>query len=343
MVTMADVARLAGVSVSTVSHVINETRPVSEELRRRVQDAILASGYHPNQIARALATSNSSLIGIVMSAMSNPMFGDVVAAMEAKARRHGYTLLVTDSRDDPVVEAQGVRVMLDRRVDGVILAPANDERSAGILELLATRRTPTVLLDRFADPRFDMVGAESVRSTALLVEHLARAGHQRIGFLSGMTGVSTTTERLEGYRLGLAEWDLPFERALVRSGRSTVSGGYHATRALLSGRRPPTAIIGANNNMTVGAYRAAREVQRQIPDDLAIVSFDDIEWADLFEPSLTAVAQPIAAMGSAAISLLLTRMEDPEGVRSSVRLPTTFVHRESCGCRGEGAGAALSA
>jgi LacI family transcriptional regulator len=329
---MADVATAAGVSVTTVSHVLNNTRPVSEELRARVLAAVEAAGYTTNSVARALATQNTMLIGVVMSFLSNPFFAPLVSSIEKTTRQRGYTLLLTDNHENPAEEAKQVKIMLDRRVDGLILAPASTNPQP-ILDLLARRDTPTVLVDRlFPDERFDEVGVENIEPTAALVNHLTDLGHTRIGFLSGRAGLSTTTERLAGYRLGLDRAGISYDKNLVRSGASRIEPAQTAVKALLGLSTPPTAVVAANNAMTVGALRGLREIGARVPDDVAIVAFDDIDWADLIHPGLTAMAQPIAEMGATAAKLLIKRMSGYRGARERRALPATFQHRQSCGC-----------
>lgn len=334
---MADVAAAAGVSITTVSHVLNNTRPVSDELRQRVLAAVAASGYTTNGVARALATRNTMLIGVVMSFLSNPFFAPLVSAIEKTARRHGYTLLLTDNHENAADETAQVKIMLDRGVDGVILAPAA-AHAEPVLDLLSRRGAPTVLVDRFVDHRFDEVCVENVESTAGLVTHLTALGHTRIGFVSGRAGLSTTTERLAGYRLGLERAGVPYERALVRSGSSRVGPAGQAVRALMTAGRPPTAIVSANNAMTLGVLRELRDLGVRVPHDVAVVAFDDIAWADLMSPSLTTVAQPISDLGNLAAKLLIKRIGGHEGPAEHRTLPTTFQHRGSCGCPPEAAG-----
>lgn len=332
-VTMADVAARAGVSVSTVSHVINETRPVSPELRAKVMDAIRSIGYSPNMVARSLATSDTRLIGIVMSALTNQFFLPVVAAIDSAGRRHGYSSVLADSRDRVKDEADAVSLLLGRRVDGIILAPTTNDKEV-VLDRLAASGVPTVLIDRLADPRFDQVGPENVESTAMLVEHLATAGHKKIAFISGISGLTTTAERVRGYRLGLERCNLPFRRQFLRTGHSAAREAEAAVTRLLESSDKPTAIISGNNFMTIGILRALQRLKINIPEDMAVVSYDDIEFADVFRPGITAIAQPIKDIANLAVQLLIDRIRN-KGKTSQPQtyiLPTRFIHRDSCGC-----------
>lgn len=337
MATMADVARRAGVSVATVSHVLNDTRPVRPHTRRAVLDAIDELGYTPNSLARSLVTSRTRSIGLAVSAISNPYFTEILQGVEAAALEHGYSLLIADPHDDPGHERKVVQLLHERRVDGMIVAPSADPRE--LVAYLGRHRVPAVFLDRVVDapqgdgaPRFDQVCAESAEPTTRLVTHLAGLGHRRIGLVAGRPGLSTTRERITGYRHGLAAAGLPYDERLLVHGDSEATGGERATASLLSLAVPPTALVTANNAMTIGALRALREHGLSVPDDLALCCFDDFAWADLFSPRLTAVAQPSRELGARAVRLLLERLAAPERPSETVRLPCSFVHRTSCGC-----------
>lgn len=328
---MADVAAAAGVSITTVSHVLNQTRRVSPELQRRVHEAVAASGYTPNSVARALAKQSTMLVGVVMSFLTNPFFAPMVSHIERTARRHGYTLLLTDSHERLDDEVNQVKLLLDRRVDGIILAAAGAQTDP-VLDLLTRSDTPTVLVDRLADQRFDEVGVENTDSTAALVSHLVDHGHRRIGLVSGRAGLFTTKERVTGYRLGLEQAGLPFDRALIRSGGSNVEPAQRAVKTLLSQPDPPTALITANDAMTIGALRVLRELGARVPDDVALAAFDDIPWGDLMNPGLTAFAQPIDDIGTLAANLLLRRIAGYGGPPERHVIAPIFRQRRSCGC-----------
>lgn len=169
--------------------------------------------------------------------------------------------------------------------------------------------------------------------TATLVEHLATLGHTRIAMVSGREGLSTTTERLDGYHAGLIRNGIDPDPGLVAGGDSTEEGAAEAVRRLLAVQRPPTAIVAGNNRMTLGSMRALRDAGLRVPDDIPLVSFDDFEWADLFHPRLTAIAQPALSLGEQAVSMALSRIRDPKLPPRKVTIHPDFVHRESCGCR----------
>jgi LacI family transcriptional regulator len=331
MVTMADVARRAGVSVSTVSHVINGTRFVKEETRKEVLAAIKDSGYIHNTIAKSLVSGSTQTIGLAISAITNFYFADIVSAIEAEVSRAGYTLLLTDTHDDPGRESHVVQALHQRRVDGVLLAPATGADGAA-LHYLADLGVPTVLVDRCASGSFDQVGAENIEATARLTGHLAERGHRRIAMVSGRTGLATSDERVAGYLLGLERHGLVADARFMTTGGSNDAEAEAAVRELLELPDPPTAFVVANNHMTIGAMRALDRLGVRVPEDVALVAYDDFEWAALFRPRLTTMAQPIHEIGAQAVQLLLARIGDPRREPQTVRLEPSFMHRESCGC-----------
>ncbi|MFB7777305.1 LacI family DNA-binding transcriptional regulator [Streptomyces bauhiniae] len=336
MSTMADVARSAGVSVATVSHVLNGTRPVLPHTRQAVLEAVEALGYTPNSLARSLVTSRTRSIGLAVSAISNPYFTEILQGVEAAALEAGYSLLIADPHDDPAHELKVVQLLHGRRVDGMIVAPSAEP--GDLVAYLRRQAVPTVLLDRVLGPAgpeqglFDQVCAENAGPMAELVTHLASRGHRRIGLVAGLPGLSTTSERIAGYRRGLVAAGLDADDALVVSGSSEATGAERATAALLGLPGAPTALVTANNAMTIGALRALRERGLSVPGDIALACFDDFAWADLFAPRLTAIAQPSREMGARAVRVLLDRLAAPDREARTVRLPCAFVHRASCGC-----------
>jgi len=331
MATMADVARQAGVSVSTVSHVINGTRFVKEETRQAVIDAIRGTGYTHNTIAKSLVSGSTQTIGLAISAITNFYFANIVSAIESEVSKAGFTLLLTDTHDDQDKELQVVEALHQRRVDGVLFAPSSGPRGRA-LRYLSELAIPAVLVDRCASTRFDQIGTENIKATALLVTHLARLGHRRIAMVSGRPGLRTSIERLQGYRLGLKEANLSQDDHLVVTGGSNADEAESAVRELVGLPDPPTALVVANNHMTIGVIRAFDRLGVRVPDDIALASFDDFEWAEHFRPRLTTIAQPIEEIGAGAVQMLLARIAEPQRKPRTLRLAPRFMHRESCGC-----------
>jgi LacI family transcriptional regulator len=333
MATIVDVARRAGVSVSTVSHVVNRTRHVNADTARLVEEAIAFVRFRPNALARSLKRASTDSVGIAMSVISNPYFSDIVCAIEAECARLGLMVFLSDTQDDPAQELKVVQALHQRRVDGIILAASADPESHAV-NYLSDHRIPFVLVDRFVSPRFDQVGVQNKSAMQLLVAHLASHGHKRIGFIAGPSGFSTARERIEGYKAALKANGLAYDEALLAPGSASTESADSATRKLFELADPPTALATGNNLTTIGAMHALRELGLRVPHDVALVGFDDFEWADYFEPRLTVIAQPCREIGREAASLLIKRIGAPEGDARTIRLKPKLVMRTSCGCGG---------
>lgn len=325
--TMADIARVSGVSITTVSHVVNRTRPVRQETEAAVLAAIATVGYRP---AAAHGALESRILGVASSAFSNPSFSELLHGIEQTATRVGYSLLVSDTRDDVNTELRTVTDLISHRVQAILLAPSPNPAAA--LSYARAQGVPVVLLDRMIDVEMDQVGSENTASVALLVDHLAEIGHTRIAMISGMPGLSTTEERVQGFRRAAEKHKIRVTRNSVVSGHGADQESQEAMRRLMTGARPPTAVVMGNNRTTIGAMRAARQMGIEVPRDVALVAYDDFEWADMFHPRLTVIAQPITQIGENAVDLAVSRIIAPGRAARRMILATTFVHRESCGC-----------
>ena len=328
MVTMSDVAKVAGVSATTVSHVLNKSRRIDPETERAVLAAIESTGYVNDRVARSLRTGKTKTIGLAISAISNPYFGDVVHAIEKRVTANGHSLLLADTHDDPSYELRAVTHLLAHRPDGILIAPSSDPHEA--LTRIARRRIPTVLIDRVSPDigswSFDAVGVENAGPTAELVEHLIGFGHRRIGMVAGRAGLQTTIERVAGFREGHRRRGVPLdERYIVDGG----AGAGDAVDGLLSLPAPPTALVMGNNQATIDAVRRLTERGIAIPGEISIASFDDFAWADLFHPRLTAIRQPVDELGERAVAMLFERMDDPGQPARTVRLAPTLIERDS--------------
>ncbi|MFI6551305.1 LacI family DNA-binding transcriptional regulator [Streptomyces prunicolor] len=328
--TMSDVARRAGVSVSTVSHVLNKTRPVAPATVRTVLDAVAETGYVPDPVARALDSTGYGTIGLAMSALSNPYFSNVVHGIDRDASAAGYSVLLADTHDEADTEIKAVSELLRRRVSAIILAASGDGAQA--IRYADKVDVPVIAIDRFVPAAIDQVAVDNTEPTAILVDHLASVGHTRIAMITGRGGLTTTLERRDGYRLGLRRNRIEADHRYEADGDSSEEGAEAAIGSLLSLPEPPTALVVGNNRMTIGAMRALRDAGLTVPQDIALVSFDDFEWADLFHPRLSAMAQPALSIGEQAVSMALSRIASPTLPPRKVTINPTFIHRESCGC-----------
>lgn len=328
---MGDVARIAGVSASTVSHVLNGTRKVNTATRLRVEAAIEETGYRRNVVARSLAAGRTHTVGLSISALTNPYFGSLVHAVERALSDAGYVLIVGDSHDDVTSEKRVTGSLLDRQVDGMIVAPAAGSERVTLPEITRTG-TPLVLIDRGVDVGCDQVVPENFSSSRSLTEHLLDLGHRRIAVVRGLAGISSTIERFDGYAAALADRGIAIDPALVLDGESNTEAAEREVHALMSRADRPTALVSLNNAMTIGTLKAIRGLGLSIPADVAFLCYDDFEWSDLFEPRLTAAAQDVDTIGATAVEMLLRRIQGNDDAPQQIRVPTTFHHRNSCGC-----------
>lgn len=331
MGTARDVAERAGVSTSTVSHVLNNTRWVSPDLRERVMSAMHDLGYEPNAVARSLKIKRSNTLGLVISDISNPFFTAVVRGVEDVAQERGYTIILCNSDEDPAKEAAYLRILAARRVDGLILAPAGVRHD--YLVRLAQAHFPLVFLDReVPDLPMTSVMLENEIAARDGVCHLIRLGHRRIAMVAGRPLITSTIDRIAGYRHALEEAGIPVDDRLIVSGGSRTEPARLASDAVLDVDPRPTAFFVANNLMTIGAVAAIQGRGLAIPRDIALVGFDDFSWANVFRPRLTTVAQPTYELGRTAAELLVARIAgEPESPPERVVLPGRLVVRESCG------------
>lgn len=330
MTTITDVARLAGVSIATVSHVINGTRPVREETRQRVLAAIAASGYSQHAVARALRRARTDTVALVVTDTGLSVFAEMVRGVELEARRAGYTLFLANSQDDEERETQTLVALRERRVDGILLAPVGEPDPVRLRSVGG--ETPFVLLDRLGVPTVDQVGVENVEAVSRLVRHLAWRGHRAVAYVSVGHAAPTLLERRAGYDEAVAACGLISDPSLAVS-LSDARGTRAALRHLLRRRVAPTALVTASQESTVATLRALGELGCSVPDDIAVATFDEFPFAGLFEPQLTSVCQPAFAIGREAMRLLLRRRDRPDAPQRTVRLDAAIAHRTSCGCK----------
>ncbi|MCX7840791.1 MAG: LacI family transcriptional regulator [Anaerolineae bacterium] len=326
--TSQDVAKRAGVSIATVSRVLNNSPHVRPAVRRKVLRAIQALRYQPNRTAQRLRARQSKVLGLIISDIQNPFFTSVVRGIEDVAYHNGYSLVLCNSDEDPDKEKLYVDVMRAEAVAGVIIASASEAQPH--IDDLLKARIPVVALDRrIKDRRVDSVLTTNVQGAYEAVEHLIQQGHRHIGFIGLPLTRTTGRERFEGYQRALRQHRIPVRRTYVRIADAKQQGGYTATLDLLTKQPRLTALFAANNLTTLGALAAIRERGLRIPDDISIVGFDDMPWATLLDPPLTAVAQPTYELGQQAAQLLLARLKEPTQRVVHLQLKTTLVVRGS--------------
>jgi len=326
--TIYTVAERAGVSIATVSRVLNDSPRVKQETRARVLRAVRELGYQPSSPARSLALKSTGTIALLFPEIAGPFFGELIRGIETQARRCRYHLLIygmhREALDNPLLP------FLATKVDGMILGGHCDD--ACVLGL-RERGVPCVLLGR----RMEGVTADSIQTDSYegayeAVVHLIQHGYRRIAFIGGPETSAHSRARLRAYRRALADHGRPADARWVVSADYSEPGGQRAMEALLALSPPPRAVFAANDQMAIGAFDAARGRGLTIPDDVAIVGFDDIPVAAYVHPALTTVRQNIGEWGERAVQLLVRRIEDPAARVENVMLPTRLVVRQSCGC-----------
>jgi LacI family transcriptional regulator, galactose operon repressor len=337
-VTIKDVASLAGVSPMTVSRVINGSDRVSPDTQRRVERAISELGYIPSRLARGLSARKTGTLAVIVPDVSNPFFTLIVRAAEDVARRSTYRVILCDTRADLAVERDVIEELIAHRVEGIVIAPVSD-RSKPHLARLARFGVPFVLIDRtVAGIECDAVVGESLGGAQRLVEHLIGLGHRRIGLIVETDEVSTARQRRRGYEAALTAAGIALEPALVEVQAPDPDGGFAGMSRLLASDEPPSAMFAVNNLVALGAIEAVREAGLEVPDDVALVCFDDIEFASRLYPFLTAMEQPAETFGTLGTQLLLERIQGRGPARDHVVvLPGQLTVRRSCGARAVGA------
>lgn len=321
MATIKEVAKLAQVSVGTVSNVLSGTIPVRPALRDRVLRAIEKLDYHPNQVARSLKIKQTKMIGMLIPDITNPFFPLLVRGAEDFAFSRGY-LLVTLNTDDHVDrERQVISILRSRRLDGVLLVIASNEGSASHISDAVDAGLPIVCLDRVPPGlKLDSVSVDNVEGVMTAIRHLVTMGHERIGMITGSLSIPTAADRLKGYRAAMKEANLNVIPELVREGSFRVDSGWRLGKELLLMKKPPTAIFASNALMMVGVLKALEETGVRCPEDIALACFDDLPVADVFRPHITAVSQPAYEMGRRGAELLIDRIEGKDKSTSARRI-----------------------
>lgn len=328
MATIREVAESAGVSYATVSHVINNTRLVSPETRERVLAAMDALNYRPNALARSLRQGKTNTLGLVLPDSANPFFAEIGRSIEDEAFKKGYSVFLCNTELDTQRELFYVDVLSKKQVDGIIFVAAGDQ--ADSLEFLVGRNMPVVMVDRSVpNVEVDAVFTDNQLGGYLAARHLLELGHKRIACISGPSSITPSAERMIGYRKALEEAGLPYDETLILRGDYHAQSGMEVTHAILKMNPRPTAIFALNDLMALGALQAAAEANCAVPEDLAVVGYDDLEIARFTNPPLTTIAQPKKEIGVKAIDLLVDRISRKDRSPSRLVLPPELIVRRS--------------
>ncbi len=330
MATIHDVAKRAGVAPITVSRVINNSGYYSQETRERVEAAIAELGYVPNMLARSLRSKRTHTLALVLTDITNPFFTSIARGVEDTASDAGYTVIYCNTDEFEAEEEKYLQLLLQKQVDGILLVPACSSPKS--VEFIQEQGTPVVVLDRrIPGVKTDSVRCDSEEGAYRLVQLLLSLGHQRIAILTGSRDVSTAEDRVIGYVQALEEAGLAREKR-VYYGAFTLLSGYKTAQQALSASPRPTALFAANNFIAIGALKALKDAGLKVPEDITIVSFDELPPTMVVDPFLTVAVQPAYEMGQKAIELLLARLDgrSPDCCQEII-LPIEIVIRGSSG------------
>ncbi|EOL8967619.1 ribose operon transcriptional repressor RbsR [Cronobacter dublinensis] len=329
MATMKDVARLAGVSTSTVSHVINKDRFVSDAIRVRVEDAIRTLNYAPSALARSLKLNQTRTIGMLITASSNPFYSELVRGVERSCFERGYSLVLCNTEGDEQRMNRNLETLLQKRVDGLLLLCTETHQPSPAI-MTRYPAIPTVMMDWSPfDGDSDVIQDNSLLGGDIATRHLIEKGFTRIACVTGPLDKTPARLRLEGYRAAMQRAGLPVPEGYEVIGDFEFGGGLRAMQSLLALPEPPQAVFMGNDAMAFGAYQALYHAGLRIPQDIALVGYDDIELARYMTPPLTTIHQPKDELGELAIDVLIHRMAQPELQQQRLQLTPVLMERGS--------------
>lgn len=334
MVTIKDIAKKANVSYATVSRALNNRPEVNLETRKMVLQVAKEMGYSPNTIARSLVTRKTKCIGLVIPDISNPFFSELAQGVEEAVSVEGYNVFLCNTNWDEKKELSYLNLLDSRRTDGIILASARDEGAN--IDKFTGKETPLVVINSlFKEVKCHQIMVDNIRGGYLAVNHLLWLGHRRICFIGGFKHVKATVDRFAGYKMALGEQGLEVEENLVSFGPFNWQSGLERTKKLLQRNNYnfPTAVFAGNDIIALGVMQAAEEMGLKVPEQLAIVGFDDITFASYPKVNLTTVAQPKHYMGELAVKTIIGQLNDNSkamGLKRMVLQPSLVIRR-SCG------------
>ncbi|QOV64136.1 ribose operon transcriptional repressor RbsR [Kosakonia pseudosacchari] len=329
MATMKDVARLAGVSTSTVSHVINKDRFVSEAIREKVETAIKTLNYAPSAIARSLKINQTRTIGMLITASTNPFYSELVRGVERSCFERGYSLVLCNTEGDEQRMNRNLETLMQKRVDGLLLlCTETHQPSQEIMQRYPS--IPTVMMDWAPfDGDSDLIQDNSLLGGDMATQYLIGKGHTRIACITGPLDKTPARLRLEGYREAMARAGLVIREGDEIESDFEFGGGFDAMQTLLAMNERPQAVFIGNDAMAVGAYQALYQAGLKIPQDMAIVGYDDIELARYMTPPLTTIHQPKDELGELAIDVLIHRIAEPGLQQQRLQLTPILMERGS--------------
>ena len=327
-VTMRDVARRAGVSVKTVSRVVNDQSEVADETRQRVLTAIGELGFRPSKVARALVTQRTETVGLILSDITNPFFPEFSRGVMDVAQAEGYSVFVCNSDGQGKAQTRALDSLVDHAVDGIILFPTYESENE--IRSFARHYQPVVVVNRFFEhPGIGLVMMKAYQGARLVVDYLVSKGHTAIGMIAGPSSPLSLMRRVQGFQDGLKDHGLPAVDEWILPGPPVLAHGVEAARQLLTQHPQVTAIFAYNDLLALGAIQICKELRRRVPDDCAVIGFDDIEFAAMVSPALTTVHVDKYQLGQQSMARLLEMLDNPEGRFDPIYTDVTLMVRES--------------
>ncbi|MDY2946318.1 MAG: substrate-binding domain-containing protein [Mannheimia varigena] len=327
MATMKDIARLAKVSTSTVSHVINNSRFVSEEIREKVLRVVQELNYTPSALARSLKVKETKTIGMLVTATSNPFFAEVMAGVEQYCQQHHYNLIIATTNGDAERLQHHLQMLVQRQVDGLLLMCGDARLNSGKQLNIPL---PLVVVDWwFTELNADKIFENSISGGYLATKTLIEAGHRKIGIITGNLKKSLAQNRLEGYKKALTEENIPLNPNWIIESHFDFASGIEGMNKLLEQPEKPTAVFACSDTIAVGAYQAVWQKGLTVPNDISIIGYDDIELAKYLSPPLTTISQPKAELGKLAVETLLKRIRAKSSDFQTIMLEPELVQRNS--------------
>ena len=329
-ITLTELAHKAGVSIDTVSRALNHSEhPMNEATRERILALANELGYRPNMVARSLKTDRTYTIGLIVDNIVSPFTPLIIRGIQDYLKLHNYFSVIINADLNPELETEAIHQLISRSIDGVIFVESHLRGNNSILDLA---NKPYVFVHRLFSGTFgNSVLVDEPFGAQVAVEHLARLGHRRIAFINGPHGWDAAINRLIGYKEALAQLGIPYAPELVEEGNWEVQSGYPAAKKFLALENRPTAIFAANDLMALGAIYAIQEAGLRVPEDIAIVGYDNREITSISRPTITTVTLPCYEMGETSAQLLLRQLENPGEMEEPIRVKGKLIIRESCG------------
>ncbi len=330
-VTMKDIAREANVSVATVSHVINNTKHISEATRNRVLKVVNKYNYVPNSAAKNLRQQSTKTAGLVVSSFPDSFVTEMIFGIEERAKEKEYNLLLVNTNEDSGYEEKTINLLHSKLVDGIILSPTSGD--INYLRKYMENHFPIVMVNRY-DRRITNIPRVTGDNYQLgydATTHLLKHGHKKIGFIYSFKNVSTTEDRIRGYQDALNRFEIPFDENIIIQGYATVEGGEAAVEELLKKEKDVTALFVQNDLMSIGAIGKIKELGLTIPDDIALIGFGEFSTSHIIDPPVTNIVLPPKTIGKTAFDVLLNKINNPNYM-SHIELPPSMNIRKSCGC-----------